>query len=218
MSTLDKMLRSPEDAPQHPVVRWVKTRIEAGDKFLVELQLDKSPLGSSVSGLCLLRFENGTEHPPVVYSWDDDLNSGFINLGVRAVNLEQEGLRFAMVMRTALRRVEREYGDGYMNGILVVLIDESDLGKQGEISKVRRLIGTSMPYADTKAYHNCREEVANAIGGLAKELRDKLKYNPDELKKIMDLAIAQYLDERFSISTMRNLGWIDENGRTIRKK
>ena len=52
----------------------------------------------------------------------------------------------------------------------------------------------------------CRELVANEIGGRAVELRDKLKYHPDQVKAVMTKALAVYLDERISVSSRRHFG------------
>lgn len=215
MSTLDDVLRSPDNLPQHPVVQWLKTRLMAGDELNVAIEHDSSPLGSSESELIVLRKENGAEQPPQVYRWDDDLNAAMIFLGIKAVDLRQEGERFAIALRAALRKVERRFGDGYMNAVLVDLIDESSLGKSGETESVRRQIHTNSPERSGRSYDHCREAIALEIGGRAKELRDKLKYSPEDIGIIMDMAIARYLDERFSITSLRTLGWIDENGRTV---
>ena len=58
-----------------------------------------------------------------------------INIGIKAVDVQQEGARFAMVMRSALRKVERRYGDGYMNAVLVDLINESDWARAAKSAK-----------------------------------------------------------------------------------
>jgi hypothetical protein len=216
MNTLDDVLRSPETLPQLPEVQWLRTHIQAGDEMKVALEEDTSPLGSSVSGLRVLRRENGIDQPLKVFDWDDDLNAAMIDLGIKAIDVHEEGKRFARVLRTALRKVERRYGDGYMNAVLVDLIDESDLGRAGKIGEVRRLIHSDSPERRGQSYQECHNAIAIEIGGRAKQLRDMLKYNPEELKTVMDWVIAQYLDERFSISSLRRLGWIDENGRTTR--
>jgi hypothetical protein len=93
MSTLDDVLRSPGDVPQHPVVQWLRTRIDAGDEIRVALKEDSSPLGSSLSELIVLRKENGVDQSPQDYDWDDDLNTSMINIGIKAVDVQQEGAR-----------------------------------------------------------------------------------------------------------------------------
>ena len=72
--------------------------------------------------------------------WDDELNDGLIRLKVRAVSTEQEAERFALGLRAALRKVEREFGDGYFNAVLVDLITDNDLTRYPEIAE------SSTPY------------------------------------------------------------------------
>ena len=137
--------------------------------------------------------------------WDDGVNAGLVDLRIKAIDLQQEGERFALAIRAALRKVERRYGDGYMNAVLVDLIDESDLSKGGDIAEVRKYIHTNRPER-SRSYHECRELIANEIGGRAVELRDKLEYKPEEVKAVMTKALAIYLDERFSVSSRRHFG------------
>jgi hypothetical protein len=216
MSTIDDLLGSQDHGSGHPVVQWLKARLADGEEIRVVLQWSSSPLAPAICGLIVQQKVNGEAQAPQIYEWDDDLNAAMIDMGIRAVDIQQEGERSARVLRAALRKVERRYGDGYMNAVLVDLLDASDLGKKGEIAKVRKMIHADPPDRDGRSYTLCRDTIASEIGGRAKELREKLRYDPEELKTVMDIAIARYLDERFSISTMRRLGWIDEAGHTTR--
>jgi hypothetical protein len=85
------------------------------------------------------------------------------------------------------------------------LLDESDLCKNGDLAEVRRFVNTNRPER-SRTYHECRALIANEIGGRAVELRDKLKYQPEEAKQVMTKALAIYLDERFSVSSRRQFG------------
>jgi hypothetical protein len=135
-----------------------------------------------------------------VVEWDDGVNAGLVDLGIRSSNLQEEGERFSLGIRAALRKVERKFGDGYLNAVLVDLIDESDLSKGGEIADVRKHINPNRAERGRR-YDECRDLIANEIGGRAVELRDKLKYKPEEIKAVMTKALAIYLDERFSVSS-----------------
>src|SRR5262249_2082551 len=120
--------------------------------------------------------------------------------------LRQEGERFSLALRAGLRKVERRYGDGYLNAVLVDLLDESDLCRNGEIAEVRKFVLTNRPDRSGRSYPVCREAIASEIGARAVELRDKLKYNPDDIRAVMTKALAIYLDERFSVSSRRRFG------------
>lgn len=205
MSTIDDMLRAPTEKPLPPLARWAKERLEAGEKLSVELHRSGSALDSSTVELFIYREKD--EGAPRSTEWNDELNSALVELGVRAIDLNNEGERFALGLRAGLRKVERRAGDGYLNAVLLDLIDDSDLGKTGEIAEVRKHVDANRPER-TRVYSNCREEIANEIGARATELREKLKYGDDDLRKIMSKAIARYLDDRFSVSTRRAFGWL----------
>jgi hypothetical protein len=205
MNELDKMLEAPAETALSPLVRYCKARKEAGDKIEVELYRPDAEGGLSRTELVIHLWEDGREEEPRQVEWDDGVNAGLVDLGIRAMDLQQEAQRFALTIRAALRKVERRYGDGYLNAVLVDLIDDSDLSKGGEIADVRKYIHTNPPERG-QSYHACRELIANEIGGRAVELRDRLKYTPEEIRTVMTKALAIYLDERFSVSSRRRFG------------
>jgi hypothetical protein len=205
MNELDKMLEAPSETALPPLVRYCKGRKEAGDRIEVELYRPDTAAGLSRTDLVIHRWEQEKEQEPRQVEWDDGVNAGLVDLGIRAINLQQEGERFALGIRAALRKVERRYGDGYLNAVLIDLLDESDLSKGGEIAAVRSHVRTNQPERN-RSYPACRELIANEIGGRAVELRDKLKYQPEEIKEVMTKALAIYLDERFSVSSRHRFG------------
>jgi hypothetical protein len=206
MNTIDEMLIAPAEVVLPPVVRGWKARLAAADELAVEISKPDLVLGSTLTELIVHRFEAGQEQQPQQFEWDDELNTALINLGVRAVDLNNESERFALGLRAALRKIERRYGDGYLNAVLITLIDESDLSKSGDIAEVRKFISATSLERNSQSYSDCREQIASAIGCRAVELRDKLKYSDDKLRTIMSKALARYLDERFSVTRRRSLG------------
>jgi hypothetical protein len=205
MNELDSMLEAPREMALPPLVRYCKSRKEAGDRIEVELYWPDTAGGLSRTHLVIHRWEQEKEQEPRQVEWDDGVNAGLVDLGLKAMNLHQEAERFALGIRAALRKVERRYGDGYLNAVLVDLLDESDLGKGGELAEVRKYIHTNSPER-SRSYHECRQLIADEIGGRAVELRDKLEYKPEEIKEVMTKALAIYLDERFSVSSRRRFG------------
>ena len=206
MNELDKMLDASSEMALPPLVRWCKQRKEAGDRIEVGLHRPDEGAGLSGTELVIHRWEQGSEQAPTQVEWDDGVNAALVEVGIRAVDLRQEGERFALALRAGLRKVERRYGDGYLNAVLVDLLDESDLCKNGEIAEVRKYVDANRQDRSGRSYSACREAIASEIVARAVELRDKLKYNPDELRAIMTKALAIYLDERFSVSSRRRFG------------
>jgi hypothetical protein len=188
-----------------PLVRYCKSRQEAGDRIAVELYRPDTAVGLSRTDLMIRRWEQGQEQEPRQVEWDDGVHAGLVDLGIRASDLQQEGERFALGIRAALRKVERRYGDGYLSAVLLDLLDESNLCKNGEIADVRQYVHTNPPERG-RSYQECRELIANEIGGRAVELRDKLKYKAEEVKAVMTKGLAIYLDERFSVTSRRHFG------------
>ncbi len=110
-----------------------------------------------------------------------------------------------------MRQPGREFGDGFFNGVLIEFLSESDLSQQPVIAKVLKHISANRPRRDGKrlnSYDVCKEMIENAIRGRAHELKGQLDYPEDDAKAILVRALARYLDERFSVSSRRRLGFL----------
>ena len=111
-----------------------------------------------------------------------------------------------LAIRAAMRKIEREFGDGYFNAVLVDLIRDSDLTQYPEIATVLRYSTALSADRASRRYAPCREMIAEGISGRAKELTAALGYSQDEGKRILVSALAHYLDQRFSVSSRRRFG------------
>jgi hypothetical protein len=210
MPTLDELFRGPADSLPHPRLRNWKARLEhPGTTATLEVFRPESALGASQPEMNLQFTEEGKRLPLETVPWDDDLNTGLIQLRVRAASPEQEAERFALGLRAALRKAEREFGDGYFNAVLVEFLRESDLTRYPAIAAVLEHAYAIRPHREGAAFDRytlCREMIADAISGRARELTGALGYPEEEAKKILVAALARYLDERFSVSSRRRLG------------
>jgi hypothetical protein len=206
MTTLDEFFRPRTDSLTHPLLRNWKAHLATAR---VEVLRPESDFGQSQPEMNLQSTENGKVLPLETVNWDDDLNHELIKLGMRAVSPEQEAERFALGLRAAMRKPEREFGDGYVNTVLVDLLRDSDLIGYPEITEVLEHACANPPHRNGKEldkYNLCREMIAAAISGRAHELTDSLKYSRDEAKTVLINALAQYLDERFSVRKRHRLG------------
>lgn len=210
MTTLDDFFHKPTDSLLHPRLRHWKVRLSRpGAKAELELYRTATALGLSQTEMNLRFTENGTASTLETVAWDDDLNNGLIQLNVRSVSGGQEAERFALGLRDALRKAEHEFGDGYLNAVLVEFLGDSDLTRYPEIAEVLKYAYAIRPNREGKAaarYNLCREMIADAISGRAHELKEKLGYPEEEAKTILVLALANYLDDRFTVSSRRRLG------------
>jgi hypothetical protein len=168
MTTLDDFFSRQSDF-LHPRLRNWKARLgEPGASATVEVFRPKSDLGQAQPEISLQFTRNGELLPLETVAWDDDLNTGLIQLRVRAVSLEQEAERFALGLPAGPQKAERELGNGYFNAALVELLRDSDLTRYSEIAEVLRYLSVNRPSRESKAlekYTTCRELIADAISG-----------------------------------------------------
>lgn len=190
----------------HPRLRSWKHRLSKdGTTAVLEVYVSAKDFGQTLPEMNLQFSQNGNLSPLETFPWDDDLNSGLIQLQVKCVTPDNEAQRFSLGLRAALRKAEREFGDGYFNSVLVELLQDSDLTARNEIKDVLKHIPALKPHQG-KSYHLCREMISDAIAGRAKELTASLRYSQDEAQDILVKTIAHYLDDRFSVSSRRRLG------------
>ncbi len=211
MTRLDDFFRGQTDDLTDPRLRDWKRRLDQGATATLEVFRPESILGQSRPEMNLQFTEAGRLLPLETLPWDDDLNAGLIQLKVKAVSPEQEAERFALGLRAAMRKAGREFGDGYVNTVLVNLLNDSDLASNPKIAQVLKHAVANPPSREgrgAQSYHLCRELIADAISGRARELTGPLSYSQEEAKRILVAALARYLDDRFSVSSRRRLGWL----------
>jgi hypothetical protein len=137
--------------------------------------------------------------------WSDQLNRGLIKLKVRAVSLENESLRFGLAFHGAFEPAEDRFGEGFFNSVLVDELRRGSLARS--LSETLDAIHTSPPHRDGRSYGPCRDLIVGAIQGRAVELTKELDYPQERAAKILSSALASYLDDRFSISDRKLLGF-----------
>ena len=199
--------------PPHPRLRdWTRRLGEPGTSATLEVFQGQGEFGADRPEIYVQFAQNDLPTRVDQVAWDDDLNSGLIRLGVRAMSPKQEAERYSFGLRAALKKAEREFGDGYFNAVLVYLIKDGDLARYPKIADVLKYAYANEPHREGGEFDRfsvCRELIADAIGGRAKELTDDLKYTQEEAKQILVSALALYLDGRFSVSNRRKFGLLD---------
>jgi hypothetical protein len=212
MTRLEDFFRGQTDSLKHPRLRNWKARLErAGTTARLEVFRPEAVLGQSRAEITIEFTEPGSPPHVETTQWDDDLNAGLIQLQVKAVSTEQEAERFALGLRAAMRKAERQFGDGYFNAVLVDLLKNSDLTADPRIADVLEHAVINPPSREgtgARNYDTCRELIGYAISGRAQELTGLLGYDREEAKRILVAALARYLDDRFSVSARRQLGWL----------
>jgi hypothetical protein len=207
MTKIEDFFAGPQDEPSNPRLRdWKRRMMNGNESATLELYRPPATLGLSRTKMFVHFAQNGTEHPPEEADWDERLNSGLIRLKVRARDLEKESERFALGLRDGFRSVEREFGNGYFNAVLLDIVTESNLDQEPEIAEVLRSTYHDQTDRSSKTYGRCRDAIELGIRARAKELTGPLGYATDEARKILAGAIAKYLDERFSVTSRRQMG------------
>lgn len=207
MPPLDDILnRPPETPPLNPRLRHWAERIRRGATARLEVLRPPAAFGAVQSEMNLHFAEKDAPPSLETVPWDDELNAGLIQLNVRAVDPANESERFALGLRAALRRAERDFGDGYFNAVLLELVTESGLSQDPEIAELLKHAHAIRPNREGRNYALGREMIATGISGRMYELKQNLGYAADEARMILVAALARYLDERFSVSNRRRLG------------
>lgn len=211
MTTFDDIFGAGPDASSHPKLRFWKQEKARPDVADVrcEVRRPSDVLGYKPAKLYVHFYSGDNQELRCEETeWDDELNAGLVALGVRAIDEGNEAQRFSLGLRAALRTAERRYGDGFFNAVLVEWVRESPFAQIDPIRELLDHVHANRPYrGNGSSYEECRELVQTAIRGRALELTKNLGYSREDGERILASTLAQYLDERFSVSIGRALGW-----------
>jgi hypothetical protein len=211
MTTSDDLFAVGPDAASNPKLRFWKQRMGRADigDVRCEVVRPRDVLGFKPAKLYVHFFDNdGSEMQCDEADWDDELNAGLVALAVKAITEENEAQRFSLSLRAAFRPAERRYGDGFFNAVLVQWVRESSLATALPVQEILSHVHTNRPYREGgDSYENCRDLIQSAVRGRALELTQNLQYPREAAQEILARAVAQYVDERFSVSVGKAFGW-----------
>jgi len=193
-----------DDWFDHPRLRhWQKLK-QSGAHLRVEVRRERRGLdvGNPVLFVAIAtddreRFEDEL--------WRDELHRGLVKLGVRAISDDNESLRFGIAFANAFEPAEDRVGDGFFNSVLIDVLKQGPLADQ--LAEQLTHVHVLQPNRDGMPYADCRDLIIGAIRGRARDLTRDLGYPEPRANKILGGALAIYLDDRFSITERRQLGW-----------
>jgi len=195
----------------HPLVKLLESRRIKGEEARLEVRRPRAALGFEPAMMSLhFLNEDGGLGDYKAEPWDPELNQSFIQRHVRAIDENSEVTRFALGLAAALERPESRYGDGFFNGSLVAVIDDGPLGSLPPIQALRRHITSNRAYANGQSFNDCKTMIRDALQDRWHELKDDLKYPADDADRVLAEALAAYLDERFTVTDRKRLGWLAE--------
>jgi hypothetical protein len=205
MSNLSTFFDLNKSAPTHPIVRaWEPLIANQPGQIQCEIQRQREGFGFQPAKIYLHVQRSIAETIQTEEaSWDETLNTYLIEHGVKAANEENEALRFHLVLREALQKVETRYGEGYFNAVLLEVI--ADGFDNPQIQNILKKLRPGSPHKG-RAYKDAVIMVEGTIRESARLLWQKLEYPRETAEKILSNALGRYLDERFSISPGELLG------------
>jgi hypothetical protein len=136
--------------------------------------------------------------------WELDLESWLIEEErARAVSIDNEKLRFSLLLKPALRPILIRYGDGYFNAVLVAALRAGPFGRNPEVADMLRSIHEDQPARGSR--EDCEQLIDHELAAAARRILS-LYDDRAVAEDILAGAIARYLDDRFSVSNSRALG------------
>ena len=205
MTSINEYFLSEEDGWfDHPRLRhWQKLK-EGGARLQLEVRRERHGLDVGHPIIYVTIASSGQEHLEHE-AWSDELHLGLVKLGVRAISDDNESLRFGVAFAGAFESAEVRVGDGFFNSVLLDVLKTGPLAER--LAELTGQIHALPPNRDGTSYPDCRDLIIGAIQGRARELTRDLGYPESRANKILGDALAIYLDDRFSVTERRRLGW-----------
>lgn len=202
MSKLDSFFEKHPEI-KHPKVPSWEALLKEGNGTC-EVVRKRAGLGFQPAKL-YLRVESANAGPKTDQDdWDIDLNQFLLAKRIRAVDPENEKLRFSLMLKELLKKPENRFGDGYFNAVLMELVasafEDSSLIK-GQLLA----IPTHKPNKGV-SYRECVSMIEESIARCARYLMNELSYDRPQAELILAGAMGHYLDERFSVTSRKLLG------------
>lgn len=212
MSDLDSYFKIDETKrDSHPLIRLLDAQRQKSDfgTAKVEIIRARAALGFEPAQLSLQFFDkHGNMYDYKTEAWDGELNDALLDQNVRATDEDNETRRFGLALDDALQHPENRYGDGFFSAVLMLVVDRSPFAELQPVADLRRYIYTNKPYEGGHSADDCSMMIQAVLQDRWLELRRKLNYDNADAQHILAAALAYYLDERFSITDGRKLGWL----------
>ncbi len=212
MSDLETYFKTDKaERDSHPLIRLLDThqgRPEFGTAK-VEIIRPRAALGFEPARLSLQFFNRQDKmYDYKTESWDAELNDALLRRKIRAIDKPNEIRRFGLAFGAALQRPENRYGDGFFSAVLMLVVDQSPFAKMDPVRELRPYISTNGPYQGGHSAEDCSVMIQRVLQDRWLELGEELGYDKSDAERILAGALAYYLDERFSITDGRKLGWL----------
>lgn len=220
MSSLAELMDPRRKPYDHPLLERLDIARERGDFEKAEVQIwrPRAALGFEPTSMWLKyrTMDGQIVDLPKEDRWDAKLNDELLNRGVRAIDSENESIRFQLTLDSEFQRIERRFGEGFFSAVLVDYVKKTPFGTDPDIAKMLPHITTGQPRGSVD---DCRNMFEGALRRCWQHLTSQLKYDDIAASSILTAAVRNYLDERFTVTERRNLGWLfPPNGRHLSRQ
>lgn len=197
---------STQEAPTHPRIKFWTSRMQHASRTEVELYRSREGLIRGTPRLFVTFYGKGEEAPNVdEVTWELELDQWLISKGVRAVSVENEKERWSLHVTYAFRSIVNRYGEGYFSSVLIALLKKGPFAAHPEVSSMLAYVRENSPSPDSQK--DCEDMIEAQFFKLAEEVK-RLYPDTQQAEDVLGGAIGHCLDERYSISDRRQLGWL----------
>ncbi len=210
MTASNKYFDASAEPPLHPRIKaWKAYRKQTGvDRVVVEVKRDRDGLNLLPARLFVSFLGKNRELIRLDEApWEAELDSWLIDEEkAPAVSVENEKLRFSLLLKPEMRPIVTRYGDGYFNAVLMVVLQDGPFSTHPEVAAVTPYVHENQPAGGSK--QDCQELIEHVFTLFAKKLLALYGGNREVAEDILGGAIARYLDDRFSVTNSKILGLV----------
>jgi len=129
-------------------------------------------------------------------------------MGISAISPDNETERFGLMLKGLLERPGIRFGNAIFNTVLLGMLRDGGFGARKEVrEKLERITHRPHPHKNGLPSEPCAEMIRGRLQKCGTDLTQKLGYNREDAETVLAGAIAYYLDERFSITNRKLLGF-----------
>lgn len=194
---------------EHPRIRlWrARQRLPGVERMSLELRREAEPFALGPARIYLdFVAADGTPLAQDTVDWEWELDTWLVTEHVKARNEKNEAERMSLRLRHGFQPIQRKVGDGYFNSLLNYVVRQGPFADDDRVRTVLNHIHENRPYVSGH-FDELVTQVDAVFIQRGRELvdRDMLRYERDVAEGILANALAQYLDERFHVTSRLQL-------------
>lgn len=206
MATFEQLAAKP-DQFDHPKLRsWLSFQRSATTKrSYVEFRRQRDGLVYKPARLYFVAERaDGTEFSDRE-PWDEQLNDALIQHGFKARNEQNEAERFGYMLEGKFQPLIIHFNDGFFNSVLLRYLRTYGYAAEPAIAAKLAHIHDGKPQLASASTTDCEQRIDGVLAGCIRQLT-YLGYGA-ATQGLLAVAMAYYLDDRFTITSREALGW-----------